>query len=119
MGYEFIKNDTTFLLGRVGAGAYLEINGSENAWQPEGLLGYDFEHKFTERQSLTATGDYFPSFADLREYRIVNKVGYTLMVDPEVDMLLKAGIESEYDSDPGDGFNKHDFRYFVSLGWAF
>lgn len=119
VGYELVKTDKMFLLGRVGAGAYLEIGGEENAWQPEGLLGYDFDYVFTERQKVFATGDYFPSFNDLRQYRIVNKAGYELKVDPEVNMMLKAGVESEYDSSPGEGFNKHDFRYFLSLGWAF
>lgn len=119
VGYEFVKNDKMTLIGRAGAGAYLEIHGPENAWQPEGLLGYDFDYKITERQNVFATGDFFPSLKDISDYRIVNKAGYQLMVDPEVNMLLKAGIESEYDSDPGDGYKKHDLRYFLSLGWVF
>lgn len=118
-GYEFIENDKTLLLGRVGLGASREIGGTDNNITPEGLLGLDFNHKINERQRFTSSVDLFPALDDFGEYRAVAKAAWELIVDPETKMSLKIGVEDRFDSTPGDGFKKNDFSYFALLVWSF
>src|ERR1043165_4211417 len=42
IGYAFIENDKTFLLGRAGFGVSREFVGGANRWVPQGILGADF-----------------------------------------------------------------------------
>lgn len=117
--YTFIKDDATLLRGRIGAGFTKEFGGDNNAIMPEGLLGFDFEHKFTDRQSVYASGDYLPNFQDINEYRLNGKAGYKIIVDPESKMNLQLGVADRYDSRPGPGTKKNDVEYFVTVGWEF
>lgn len=119
VGYEFIKNDRTFLLGRAGVGLSREIGGSDNAITPEALLGGDFEHKFDDRQKVTASVDFFPDLSDFGPYRFVAKAAYEVLVDPETKMTFKVGAIDTYDSTPGDGFKRNDLDYFAVLVWSF
>lgn len=117
--YTFIKDDTTLLRGRVGGGISKEFGGENNAVMPEGLLGFDFEHKFTDRQSVYASADYIPSFQDINEYRLNGKAGYKIIIDPESKMNLQLGVADRYDSRPGAGTRRNDVEYFVTVGWEF
>jgi len=119
VGYEFIKNDRTLLLGRVGAGVSKEIGGSRNELIPEALFGGDFEHKLTERQKISASVDVYPELTRVGPYRAVGRAAWEILVDPEVKMTLKLGIEDRYDSTPGAGFKRNDLDYFAVLVWAF
>ncbi len=119
VGYEFIENDRTLLIGRVGLGASKEIGGDNEDVVPELVLGADFEHKLTERQKVFATIDFYPALDDLGPYRFVGKAGWEILVDPEVNLTLKLGIEDRYDSTPGEGFKRNDLDYFALLAWNF
>lgn len=118
VGYEFIQNDKTTLVGRVGLGASREIGGASNEIVPEGVLGADFTHKLNDRNSLFANVDYYPDLSEFGEFRTVSKAGWETIVDPETKLNLKLGIEHRYDSDPGDS-EASEIDYFVTLGWTF
>lgn len=118
-GYEIIKDDATLLVGRLGAGVSREFGGSDDTWTPEALLGADFERKVAPNQKVFATVDLFPSLDDFPAYRFNAKAGYEILLDEQSKLLLKLGIEDQYDSTPGDGFHRNDLTYFVTLGWAF
>ncbi len=118
-GYEIIRNDRTQLVGRVGVGGRYEDDGPAEGFKPEGLVGLDFSHQITERQRVTARATYFPSFDDFGEFRLENQAAWEILVDPEVNLLLKVGIEHRYDSQPGDDFEENDIDYFITLGWTF
>lgn len=117
--YEFLKTDTTFLLGRVGAGVSREFGGEDNTWTPEGLIGADFEHKFSDRQKLTASADFYPALDDFGPYRFTAKGAYEILVDPSNGLTLRLGVEDRYDSTPGEGFKRNDITYFALLAWNF
>ncbi|MBI1189889.1 MAG: DUF481 domain-containing protein [Tepidisphaera sp.] len=117
--YTFIKDDQTLLRGRIGAGISKEFGGQNNDIMPEGYLGFDFEHKFTDRQSVYVSGDYLPSFKNISNYRLNGKAGYKIIVDPETKMNLQLGVADRYDSNPGGGAKKNDVEYFVTIGWEF
>lgn len=118
MGYEFIQNDKTTLIGRVGLGASREFGGMSNDVVPEGVLGADFTHKLNDRNSVFANVDYFPDLSDFGEFRTVSKAGWETIVDPDTKLNLKLGIEHRYDSDPGDA-EASEIDYFVTMGWTF
>jgi putative salt-induced outer membrane protein YdiY len=119
VGYEFIKTERTLLLGRAGAGVTREFGGERNEFIPEALLGADLEHKLTERQRLTATVNFFPELDNFGDYRLNARAAWEILVDPEINLSLKLGVENRYDSDPAPGIRRNDFDYFALLAWSF
>jgi putative salt-induced outer membrane protein YdiY len=119
LGYEFIKTDRTLLLGRAGAGLTREFGGDRTRIIPEALLGADLEHKLTERQKVTATVDFFPALDHIGEYRLNARAAWEILIDPEVNLSLKIGVEDRYNSRPGEGFKHNDLDYFALVAWSF
>jgi putative salt-induced outer membrane protein YdiY len=119
VGYEFIKNSKTTLLGRVGVGGSYEIGGDDEEFRPEALLGLDFAHQLTERQKLVASTEYFPDLSDLGEFRWNNRAAWEIMVDPETNLFMRVGAEHRHDSQPGTDRKHNDLDYFLTLGWSF
>jgi putative salt-induced outer membrane protein YdiY len=119
LGYAFIQDDKTLLLGRAGVGAFLEIGGDDNRIHPEGILGVDLEHKITDKQKITATAEYLPDLLDFGPYRARAAVAYEVLLDEASNMSLKLGAEDRYDSSPGEGKHRSDFTYFAMLAWTF
>lgn len=120
VGYAFIEDDTTTIVGRIGPGFSRTIGGTDDEWRAELVIGADLSHKLSERSKITASVDYFPSLSDFPgEYRIVAKAGYEVLVDPETKMSFKIGAEDRYDSRPGDGVKKNDLDYYALLVWSF
>lgn len=117
--YAFIRTDDTLLRGRVGAGITREFGGEENAIQPEGLIGLDFRHKFTETHRVFATAEYLPSLSNWPDYRLYGRAGYEVMLSESTNMVLRLGAENRYDSSPGLGRKRNDLEYFVTIGWRF
>ncbi len=115
--YSFINDETTTLVGRAGIGASREFKGSDEDWHPEALLGADFTHKLSERQSIFANLDVFPSLDDGGEFRAIAKAGWQILVDPEVNMSFKVGAEGRYDSDVPSGTRHGDLDYYALLVW--
>ena len=58
-------------------------------------------------------------FTDVPEFRLESKAGWEIKLDETNGMFLNLGVESRYDSDPGEGFESHDISYFALLGWNF
>jgi len=119
VGYQAIKTDRTDLLLRAGIVGTKEFGGSNNAWTPEADLGFDLEHKLTERQTLSVNYDLYPSLKDAGPFRMTTNVGWQIDIDPETNMFLKLGIEDRYDSRPGPEKNRNDLNYFATIGWSF
>jgi len=118
-GYHFIRNEKTTLSGRIGAGLSKKIGGDDTAIRPEALVGADLAHQLTERQKITAGATLYPDLSDAGEFRLVSNAAWEILVDPEVNMSLRLGVEDRYDTMPGDGFKKNDFSYFAMLVWEF
>lgn len=118
-GYSFLRDEKTTLKGRLGAGVSKEFLSSRNELVPEGLVGLDFAHQLTERQRIFYSGEYLPSLSEFPQYRVSQKAGWEILVDPEVTMTLKLGVEHRYQSTPGDGFKHSDLDYYALLAWAF
>tara|TARA_R110002073_G_scaffold118918_1_gene258850 strand:- start:802287 stop:803240 length:954 start_codon:yes stop_codon:yes gene_type:complete len=121
VGYEFIDNDKTTLIGRAGLGASYETGGTivDEEIVPEGLVGLDWTHQYSENTKLTASTTYYPNLDDFGEFRWNNSAGIEVVMDKESGMTLNAGIEHRHDSDPGAGFQPNDVNYYMGLGWKF
>jgi hypothetical protein len=121
--YEFIKTERTLLLGRLGVGFSKEFGsgeGVDNRIKPELDLGLDFEHKLDDRQKILASIDYFPSLLNFpKDYRVVGKAAYEVLVDPKNNLTLKLGVENRYQSLPGEGKKKNDLLYFATVVYSF
>ncbi len=116
VGYRFVKNETTTFKGRFGSGATRQWAGPDENWRPEAMLGVDFEHKFSDRQKLRATSEYFPQWDDFEAYRIRTDVGWELLLDEATNMSLKLGLIDRYDSQAG-GLKPNALDYSLLLLW--
>jgi putative salt-induced outer membrane protein YdiY len=121
LGYEFIQNDTTELIGRVGAGGAAELGGADgDVYSVEALLGIDYTEQISDRQKLTVSAEFLPRIdGPIGPYRVNARATWQLLVDPETNLSLKAGIEDRYQSSPGAGFKRNDLDYFLLLSWSF
>lgn len=117
--YAFIENDRTLLLGRVGFGFNQFVGGENDDVSPQALIGLQYNHKFTDRQSFESEATLFPDLDETGEYRFVGTAAYSILVDPEINMSLRLGIENRYNSNPGGNNDKNDLDYFLTLVWAF
>lgn len=116
LGYDFIRTEQRKLTGRFGAGASREFGGGNEEWVPEAVFGADYIHKISDRQRLAITSDYYPSWEDFKDYRLVTQASWELVLDEETNLSLKIGILDRYDSTPG-GLEPNDLDYFITLLW--
>ncbi|MDX2115287.1 MAG: DUF481 domain-containing protein [Planctomycetota bacterium] len=117
--YALIKNDSTTLRLRAGAGITREFGGDSNDIVPEALFGFDFNHKFDDKQSLFFNYEYLPSLKNFSDYRMTAKAGYEILLDKKSNLSLRLGVEDRYDSEPGPDSKKNDVEYFALIAWAF
>jgi putative salt-induced outer membrane protein YdiY len=118
VGYRFIKNETTSLLGRFGAGFSHEMEGANRTYKPEFLFGGDFEHRFTPRHKLTFSAEYTPDIVLWREYRLKTKASWEVLLDSELNLSLQVNVLDRYNND-AQGAKPNDLDYSVVLLWAF
>lgn len=121
VGYELYKNEkTTLLIGRIGIGGYYEIGDmADEEFVPEGLIGLDLRHQWTDNTTLTASTTYYPSFDEFGEFRWNTSAGLEVVMDAESGMTLNTGFEHRHDSQPGSGTKPNDVEYYMGLGWSF
>ncbi|MCR9292006.1 MAG: DUF481 domain-containing protein [bacterium] len=110
LGYSFFRTDDLTLAGRFGAGASREFGGPDNSWTPEALLGGDYEHQLNKRHKLIARVDYFPSWEDFSDFRLVADVGWEQLLNEEGNFSLRLGANDRYDSTP-NGRRPNDLNY--------
>lgn len=118
LGYRFLENDVQSLKGRFGVGATKEIGGVNDSWVPEALFGLDYRRQLSKKQKLEATVDFFPSWEDFSDYRVVTDVSWEVLLDEVSNMSLKMNINDRYDSTP-DGAKANDIFYSLLLLWKF
>lgn len=119
VGYILVNNDTTLFKIRGGAGAVYEIGEPENQWVPEMVFGYDFRYRIAKRHAFVSNLDYYPRIDDWSNFRINARAAYEIMIDPDIGLALRLGVQSRYDSDPGPNIRKNDLNYFTTLAFNF
>lgn len=118
LGYSFVKNPATTLIGRFGPGFSREIGGPDESIVPEAVLGLEFEHKFSDRQKLIASTLIYPDLADFGEHRSINKAAWELLIDPSWNLSLQLSVLDRYDSTP-NGAKPNDLDYALIALWSF
>jgi putative salt-induced outer membrane protein YdiY len=116
---QIYKHDTGFWKVRLGAGASREIGGSSDEWIPELQIGTDWEHQLTETTKLFAIFDYYPSFTDFGDFRLVSNCGLNFLVDAPRNISFRLFAQNRYDSTPVAGNNSNDIDYGAALSFGF
>lgn len=116
LGYFIVENDTSKLKGRFGAGASREFGGVDDEWVPEAVFGVDLEHQLTARQKIGAVMDYFPSWENFSDFRMITDAYWEFLLDEESDMNLRLSLLDRYDSTP-NGAEHNDVNYALLLLW--
>ncbi|MEO1715490.1 MAG: DUF481 domain-containing protein [Planctomycetota bacterium] len=117
-GYVWTDTEKQRFMTRAGAGATREIGGSDNAWRAEGVLAAEYRRQLTENQLFNASAEAFPDLGDIRNWRVQSRATWEMLVDPEIALTLKIGVENQYDTDP-NGVQRSDTDYFILLTWNY
>lgn len=118
LGYKFFDNDVQMFKGRFGAGVSREFGGVNDDWIPEALFGLDYRRQLSKAQKLELTVDYFPSWEDYTDYRVVTDCSWVFLIDDETNLSLKLNVNDQYDSTP-DGAKANDIFYSILMLWKF
>ncbi|TWU41625.1 hypothetical protein Q31b_30790 [Novipirellula aureliae] len=118
IGYHWFRTDDTTLVTRFGAGASREIGAPIDEWTPEGVFGIEGERQITSRQKVKAKIDYFPSWEDFTDYRLVSDVSWEILLDGSDNLSLKLAATDRYDSTP-QGAKRNDVYYSLLLLYKF
>ncbi|MCC9640758.1 DUF481 domain-containing protein [Rhodopirellula sp. JC740] len=118
VGYHWIRNDTTNLVTRFGAGASKEIGAPDDSWIPEAVFGIEADHQLNSRQKIKGKLDYFPAWDDFSDFRLVTDVAWETLLSDSDNFSLRLSVTDRYDSTP-QGALKNDFYYSALLLYKF
>jgi Protein of unknown function, DUF481 len=118
VSFNLMKDDTVLFKLRVGFGTAREYGGMYNYWYAEGQAGGDLEFTITAKTKLSISGDYYPAFENFDHYRLRGRASFDMMIDPDLNLLLRIGVQDRYDSQ-AQGSKRNDLDYFVSLLFQF
>jgi putative salt-induced outer membrane protein YdiY len=116
LAYKLVETESTNWKTRFGAGASREFGGPDDFWKPEAVFGFDLKYQLTKRQTLETTVDYFPTWEDFSDYRLVTNSGWQVVLDEASNLSLKIGVIDRYDSTP-NGRRPNDIDYSILLLW--
>lgn len=118
LGYQCWKNEVSQLKTRFGFGGSQPVGGPDEEFQPEMLLGLDYEHKFHDRAKFVFSGTAYPDMAQWGEWRATVQTYLEFIVSPEYNLGFKIGAVDMYISDP-QGKAPNDLNYFAALAWKY
>ena len=118
VGYYWVRNDTATLITRVGAGSSREHGAPIDEWVAESVYAVEAERQLTERQKLKGKLNYFPSWVDSSDFRVVADASWEILLDGSKNFSLKLSVTDRYDSTP-QGALPNDFYYTLLLLYKF
>lgn len=119
LNYTFMDTEKNFLIGRLGVGGTFFGGGENEEFRPEGLLGFDWTHTWSETTTFKLGSAAIPSFDDLNVWRAESYARLDVLLDDDGNLVLSAGVDWDYDVDPGGDADRSDLDYFMSLGYKF
>lgn len=114
-GYKLIEGETFWLTPRAGIGFVKEFGSENDDYRPEALIGVDGGWKISEKQELTFSSYLYPDLDDTGEFRNVNKLDWSVLLDEETNLSLTAGIHHEHQTTNEDPIDKNDVRAYLGL----
>ncbi len=120
-GYDFYKENNFELRGRVGLG-FNKTWGTDNEFDPEGLLGVEFSWKPDAIHHISSQFIFYPNFGDLGEFRTWFQSTWEISLDFFPGLGLEFGLEHEFDSvinEKSKDDRHYDLIYFGRFGLDF
>lgn len=118
LGYDFIRNEKTTLVGRAGLGLVREFNSPDEDIVPEAILALDWTHKLSERQSINAGAEIIPELREIGDYRAILKAEWVVDVDFMKGANFKVGVRDDIEKRKN---NQQDdlLDFYAMLGFDF
>lgn len=99
VGYTFLKDDKTELVGRAGLGGNYERGGpNDGDFTPEGVLKLDLTHHFNDITSISAGAEYYPDLGEFGDYRAVLTAALQTKLSATSPASLKFGVREELEN---------------------
>jgi putative salt-induced outer membrane protein YdiY len=116
LGYYWFREKTFELKNRVGPGYQYE-RFRDGRTKDNGILDVGLIAKWDITDWLTFTHDtvYYPTFKELRDYRIVSDSALSVPLGDGRQWRLKIGALFEYDALPDPGTEALDETYYTSI----
>ncbi|MEW8505368.1 MAG: DUF481 domain-containing protein [Candidatus Thiodiazotropha sp.] len=118
VGYEFIKGESFYMVGRAGLGGNKTYGDAEEVFTREATLGLDAAWTISERESVDFKTTFYPSLEKSGEYRNITSLNWRMSMAEQGALAMKIGLVNEYDSLAAPGTEKSDFKYNLSLVWG-
>lgn len=116
--YDIIRGDKTLWNVYAGLGAAQELGGSDEDVKFIGLLGTFVEHKFNDRVTISARGEYEPVLEDFDDYILRGNAALNVSLNDSGSLKLSLGVADEYQSEPGNA-EHNDFYYYATIVYSF
>lgn len=117
-GYQFVKNSTWDINGRVGLGGNQTYGDENEDFTPEALLGLNAGWTISERESLAFATTFYPNLEESGEFRNITTLDWKMSMTQGGSLAMKIGLSNEYDSLASGDTEKNDFKYYLSLVWG-
>jgi putative salt-induced outer membrane protein YdiY len=119
VGYEFVKNDAWYVVGRFGLGGNKTYGDEDEVFTREATLELDSAWKISERESVDFKTTFYPSLDERGEYRNISSFNWKMsMFEQRGKLAMKIGLINDYDSQPEADTEHSDFKYHLSLVWG-
>jgi len=115
--YRFIDDDKTLVSTRLGLGAARQFNSPNEDIDPEAIIALAVSHRFTPRQRIEFSADYFPDLRDTSDFRAEFRAGWEIGLNEENNLKLRLSLEDRYNSTASA--NKNNIDYFAELVYEF
>ena len=119
IGYRFIDNPDTKLVGRIGPGLAYEFGVEDEEVIPELFTGLELNHKLNERNFINAYINYIPDLSDTDNYLVHAGADWEYIMTDDGAVSLKIGFADRYDNQVDEGIEKNDVDYYATLNWRF
>lgn len=119
LGYRIFEPPKFKLNALGGIGAVKEFGSDNEDVRPEALVGLEGQYDFAEKHSLAFSSIVYPDLLEFGEYRWVNNIAYSVLLDQATNLSLTAGLQHEYQSAVDPGREHDDLRLFAGLQLEF
>jgi hypothetical protein len=119
LGYRFLKDGDTTLIGRFGGGYSHYYGGINNGkYFPEGVFGLGLEQKFTKRVKFVGSIEYAVDMDDVNECRVRAQAAVEVLLDESMNLSTKLGVLERYKSLVTTA-KPNDIDYAAVIIWKF